>query len=177
MELKEVTLNLHWFERKLSPKIRKRPVGWYKGGEKKVRMMMRRCKTRGKSIRKHFKEDSLSRKTPGPGKEIEFFWEQLQHSAHVPGQQVLPADFTHPREVVDFLERSPEKSHNNKHLPGLLVICTGKKKKKSFNTLSTSQWRVPDNFSFPLPDPVRLNNLSNRGSIHHSHLLPVSHTA
>lgn len=55
---------------------------------------------------------SLSRKAPGPREKVEVFREQLQHAAHIPGQQVLAADFAHPWEVVDFLQRKSEFMNN-----------------------------------------------------------------
>lgn len=58
---------------------------------------------------------SLSRKTPGPGEKVEIFREQLQHAVHIPGQHVLAAYFTHPWEVIDFLQRKPEFMNNGGH--------------------------------------------------------------
>lgn len=58
---------------------------------------------------------SLGRKTPGPREKVEILREQLQHTAHIPGQQVLAADFTHPWEVIDFLQRKPEFMNNGVH--------------------------------------------------------------
>lgn len=74
--------------------------------------MARRKGTSGGEWRRERGRHSLSRKTPSPREKVEIFREHLQHAAHIPGQQVLATDFTHPREVIDFLQRKPEFRNN-----------------------------------------------------------------
>lgn len=50
--------------------------------------------------------NKLSRKDPSLREDLKLGGEQLQHPVEVPGQQILPADFEHPGEVIDFLEPS-----------------------------------------------------------------------
>lgn len=66
---------------------------------------------RGKS---GFKKGSCCRKTPR--KEVEYFWEELYHPAHVSGQQVFPTALTPSREVVNFQGEAQEiKKKKNSH--------------------------------------------------------------
>lgn len=50
--------------------------------------------------------DSLCGEAPGARGEVVVQRVELLHTGEVPSQEVLPADFRHAREVVDFLKRS-----------------------------------------------------------------------
>lgn len=50
--------------------------------------------------------DSLCGEAPGARGEVVVQRVELLHPGEVPSQEVLPADFRHAREVVDFLKRS-----------------------------------------------------------------------
>ena len=71
---------------------------------------------------------SLSRQTPGPWEKVEIFREHLEHAAHIPGQQVLAADFGHPWEVIDFL-RGKQECMNNGPPGGPQELPRGKSSK------------------------------------------------
>lgn len=73
--------------------------------------------------------DSLCGEAPGARGEVVVQRVELLHPGEVPSQEVLPADFRHAREVVDFLKRSQAvilpPGGSGSAWPWPFLLCTG----------------------------------------------------